>query len=74
MSWLGPIYKRKDGEQQSCIPLGPFHIRLPFIHYRFEVADFAQGLIMCAVCLGIIIMSKPPALPGDSQSLTFPGV
>jgi hypothetical protein len=22
----------------------------------------------------IIIMSKPPALPGDSQSLTFPGV
>jgi len=22
----------------------------------------------------MIIMSKPPALPGDSQSLTFPGV
>ncbi len=22
----------------------------------------------------LIIMSKPPAVPGDSQSLTFPGV
>jgi hypothetical protein len=54
MSWLGPIRKRKDGEQQPYIPFGPFHIRFPFIHYRLEVPDFAQGLIMCAVCLGII--------------------
>jgi hypothetical protein len=23
---------------------------------------------------GIIIVGKPPALPGDSQSLTFPGI
>jgi hypothetical protein len=54
MSWLGPMLKREDGGQQPYIPLGPFHIRFPFIHYRLEVADFAQGLIMCAVCLGII--------------------
>lgn len=54
MSWLGPVYKRKYGEQQPFIPLGPFQLRLPFIHYRFEIADYIQGLLMCAVCLGII--------------------
>ncbi|MGO9568199.1 MAG: hypothetical protein ACLP5H_11715 [Desulfomonilaceae bacterium] len=54
MSWSGPIYKREEGKEQPYIPFGPFHIRFPFIHYRLEVADFAQGLIMCAVCLGII--------------------
>lgn len=54
MSWTGPLLQRKEGEQQPYIPLGPFHVRFPFIHYRFEIADFAQGLIMCAVCLGII--------------------
>jgi hypothetical protein len=54
MSWLGPTYKRKFGEVQPHIPLGPFQLRFPFIHYRFEVPDFIQGLLMCAVCLGII--------------------
>ncbi len=54
MSWLGPAIKREYGQKQPYFPLGPFEIRLPFIHYRFEVADYAQGLIMCAVCLGII--------------------
>lgn len=54
MSWLGPVYKREFGQVQPYIPFGPFQIRLPFIHYRFEVADYIQGLLMCAVCLGII--------------------
>mgnify|MGYP000574533840 CR=1 FL=1 len=54
MSWLGPVIKREYGKKQPFIPFGPFEIRLPFIHYRFEVADYTQGLIMCAVCLGIM--------------------
>jgi hypothetical protein len=54
MSWLGPVIQREYGQKQPFIPFGPFEIRLPFIHYRFELADYAQGLIMCAVCLGII--------------------
>ena len=54
MNFLGPVYKRQHGHVQPYIPLGPFQLRLPFIHYRFEIADFSQGLIMCAVCLGII--------------------
>jgi hypothetical protein len=54
MSWTGPIFKREHGKEQPYIPLGPFHFRLPFIHYRFELPDYIQGLLMCAVCLGII--------------------
>jgi len=51
---LGPIFKRQHGQVQPYIPLGPFQLRFPFIHYRFEPADYIQGLMMCAVCLGII--------------------
>jgi len=54
MSLLGPVYKREHGKPQPYIPLGPFQLRIPFVHYRFEIADYTQGLIMCAVCLGII--------------------
>ena len=42
------------GQEQPYIKAGPFKIRLPFIHYRFEIADYIQGLLMCAVCLGAI--------------------
>lgn len=51
---LGPILKREHGAQQPYIPAGPFQIRFPIIHYRLEIPDFIQGLIMCSVCLGII--------------------
>ena len=54
LSWQGPIYKREFGQKQPYIPLGPFQLRFPFIHYRFELPDYIQGLMMCAVCLGII--------------------
>lgn len=51
---MGPVYKREHGQVQPYIPLGPFHLRFPFVHYRFELPDYIQGLMMCAVCLGII--------------------
>lgn len=54
MSWTGPIMKREHGKIQPYIPLGPFQLRLPFIHYRFEFPDYIQGLLLCAVCLGVI--------------------
>ncbi|TAL33662.1 MAG: hypothetical protein EPN93_13670 [Spirochaetes bacterium] len=46
--------KREHGAVQPGIPLGPLTLRLPFIHYKFEWADYVQGLIMCTVCLSII--------------------
>ena len=45
---------RKEGEVSPYIPLGPFQLRLPFIHYRFEWPDYIQGLLMCAVDLAAI--------------------
>jgi len=56
MGLLGPVHKRKPGGVQPYIPLGPFQLRLPIIHYRFEIPDYIQGLLMCAVCLGAIPM------------------
>ncbi|HWO97778.1 MAG TPA: hypothetical protein VNM45_15870 [Bacillus sp. (in: firmicutes)] len=47
---------RKHGEESPFIPAGPFKIRLPFIHYRFEWPDYVQGLLMCAVDLGAITL------------------
>ncbi len=66
MSLLGPVFKREPGGRQPYIPLGPFHVRFPFIHYRFETADYIQGLIMCAVCLGIIpVLTEYLGMPFD---------
>ena len=50
---FGPMLERVDGGVQPYIPLGPFQLRLPFIHYRFELPDYIQGL-MLAHLLGII--------------------
>jgi len=55
---------RKHGEECHYIPAGPFKVRLPFVHYKFEWADYIQGLIMCAVCLG--------AIPMLQQTLNMP--
>ncbi|MGO0059143.1 hypothetical protein ACTID9_03860 [Brevibacillus fluminis] len=48
--------KRQHGAETPYIPAGPFKIRLPFVHYRFEWPDYVQGLLMCAVDLGGITL------------------
>jgi len=50
------MYKREEGKEQPFTSAGPFKIRIPGIHYKFEIADYIQGLIMCAVCLSAIPM------------------
>ena len=45
---------RQANEESPFLPLGPFKLRLPFIHYRFEWPDYLQGLLMCAVDLAAI--------------------
>lgn len=45
---------RIEGEESPHIAVGPFKVRLPFIHYRFEWPDYIQGLLMCAVDLAAI--------------------
>ncbi|HOR47598.1 MAG TPA: hypothetical protein PK717_07800, partial [Caldisericia bacterium] len=51
---MGIRREREYGGIQPGIPTGPLTLRLPFIHYRFEWADYLQGLLMCTVCLSII--------------------
>ncbi|WP_134702069.1 solute carrier family 23 protein [Ammoniphilus sp. YIM 78166] len=48
------LNERKDGQEQPFWPVGPFKVRLPFIHYRWEKAEFVQALIMFVVSLGMI--------------------
>ncbi|WP_299073146.1 hypothetical protein [uncultured Paraglaciecola sp.] len=50
MRWKNHQY----GSETSFYPLGPFKVRLPFFHYRFELPDYLQGLLMCAVDLAAI--------------------
>lgn len=45
---------RSDGQEAPYYALGPFKVRLPFLHYRFELPDYLQGLLMCAVDLAAI--------------------
>ncbi len=46
--------RRTPSLEAPYIPLWKCKLRLPFLHYRFEWADYIQGLVMCAVCLSII--------------------
>ncbi|WP_305462727.1 hypothetical protein [Photobacterium leiognathi] len=46
--------KREFGKEQPYIRAGIFKIRIPGIHVGFEKVDFMQGLLLCAVCLGMI--------------------
>lgn len=46
--------RRINGEEQPYIPFGIFKVRLPFIHYRIEMPEIWQGLLLCATCLGAI--------------------
>jgi hypothetical protein len=45
---------RQFGKESPYMSFGPFKLRLPFIHYRFEWPDYVQGLLMCAVDLAAI--------------------
>ncbi len=48
------LLQRKHGEEHPYWPAGPFKIRLPFIHYRWEVAETVQALVMFVVAMGMI--------------------
>ncbi len=57
---------RKHGEEQPYWPAGPFKIRLPFVHYRWETAEMIQALIMFVVSLSAIpLLETYLGLPYD---------
>ncbi|MDO6467758.1 hypothetical protein Q4498_06480 [Neptunomonas phycophila] len=56
--------ERIDGQETPYWSMGPFKVRLPFIHYRFEWPDYFQGLLMCAVDLAAIpLMTELLGMP-----------
>ena len=67
------LIKRKEGEEQPFWPLGPFQIRLPFIHYRWEAAEMLQGTIMFVVGLAMIpLLEKNLGIPYEAAlAFTF---
>ncbi|MEM1106386.1 MAG: solute carrier family 23 protein [Pseudomonadota bacterium] len=48
------IAKRQHGEEHPYWPAGPFKVRLPLIHYRLELIEAIQALIIFVVALGMI--------------------
>ncbi len=46
--------QRPYNHEAPYLRVGPFKLRLPFIHYRFELPDYLQGLLMCAVDMAAI--------------------
>ncbi|MEM8785086.1 MAG: solute carrier family 23 protein [Pseudomonadota bacterium] len=60
------IYKRVPGEEQPYWPLGPFQVRLPLVHYRFEGPEAIQGAVVFVVSLAIIpLLETYLGLPYD---------
>lgn len=58
---------RKYGEEQPYWPAGPFKIRLPFVHYRWEIPEMIQGLFMFVVSLGMIpLLEQYLGMPYDA--------
>ncbi len=51
---LTPWKYRRERQESPYLGLGPFKLRFPFVHYRFELPDYLQGLLMCAVDLAAI--------------------
>ena len=51
---MSELHQQDLGVEAPYWPVGPFKVRLPFIHYRFELSDYMQGLLMCAVDLAAI--------------------
>ena len=65
------MYRRNEGEEQPCWPMGPFKIRLPLIHYSWEWVEFTQAMILFVVSLAMIpLLEKHLGLPYE-VALTY---
>ena len=59
--------KRSEGSEQPHWPFGPFKIRLPFVHYRWELPEMMQGFFMFVVGLAMIpLLEKYLGMPYEA--------
>ena len=65
--------KRQHGAEQPYWPAGPFKIRLPFVHYRWELPEMIQGFVMFIVGLAMIpLLEKYLGMPYEAAlAFTF---
>ncbi|QUH25917.1 hypothetical protein [Serpentinicella alkaliphila] len=45
---------RENGKEQPYVPFGPFKLRIPFVHFRWEWPEAIQGALLVAVPMGAI--------------------
>ncbi|KKB44475.1 solute carrier family 23 protein [Bacillus thermotolerans] len=63
---MSSFYKRKEGKEQPYWPAGPFKIRLPFVHYRFETAECIQAIVLSVVTISMIpLLQQHLGVPYD---------
>ncbi|MHB1391371.1 MAG: hypothetical protein ACYCXF_09130 [Thermoleophilia bacterium] len=67
---LGPFYLATGIKSRGY----PYTIYLIWVLTALTAVTVLYGLLEYVIQYNIIIMSKPPALPGDSRSLTFTGI
>lgn len=67
------LISRAHGAEQPYWGLGPFKIRLPLVHYRLEMPEIIQGLIMFVVGLAMIpLLEKYLGMPYEAAlAFTF---
>lgn len=65
--------ERQSGLEQPHWPFGPFKIRLPLIHYRWEFPEMIQGFVMFVVGLAMIpLLEKYLGMPYEAAlAFTF---
>ncbi|HBH12982.1 MAG: Membrane protein [Clostridiales bacterium 38_11] len=47
-----PLMKRKYGEEQPYIKLGPFKLRIPLVHYEWQWTEAFAAMFLGVACLG----------------------
>ncbi|MBE2167755.1 MULTISPECIES: solute carrier family 23 protein [unclassified Cobetia] len=58
--------KIKEGKEQPFIPAGPFKLRIPFVHYRFEMAECVQAITLSVVTISMIpLLQQYLGIPYD---------
>ncbi|WP_099305229.1 solute carrier family 23 protein [Bacillus sp. Marseille-P3800] len=48
------MYKRKPGHEQPYWALGQYKIRIPFVHFKLELPEIIQGIVLFTVGLSMI--------------------
>lgn len=67
------LSQRQHGDEQPYWGAGPFKIRLPLVHYRWEFPEMIQGFVMFVVGLAMIpLLEKYLGMPYEAAlAFTF---